>query len=241
MNHREELRERYEDALFALLMDEIAEREAALAQAENQRLGSDPSAAVPEAADKRCLQLIRRHAAKQRARAAGRCTVRAVKYALLAAGLAATLFTAAFAASETVRVNTMSLIVKAFENKTVFELGQVAAGHPAPRFGVGWIPDGYELTGQGSDFSGAWFEYQRAENELIWIDYTIAGGTSISADTENAEIDYVKVHDTEAMLIFKDGSWQLIWLTEDHMAFICIIGEGTSREDILHVADQLIY
>lgn len=55
MDHREKLRDRYEDALFALLMDEIAEKEGALAREENEQLKNDPTAAVPEDVDRRCL------------------------------------------------------------------------------------------------------------------------------------------------------------------------------------------
>ena len=241
MSHREELKDRYEDALFALLMDEIAEKEGELAREENERLKNDPSAAVPEDVDRRCLQTIRRHFMKQKARAAGRCTVKAVKYALLAAGLAATMFTAAFAASETVRVNTMNLIVKVFDDKTVFEFGQEPTANPAPQFGAGWMPDGYDLVDQYSDNIVTWFYYQNSDTNSIWISYSLGDGTSISVDTENAETEYVEIHGTKVLLISKDGSLQLIWTIENPAAFIQIIGEGTNREDILHIADQMIY
>lgn len=245
MNHREELRERYEDALFALLMDEIAEKEGALAREENERLKNDPSAAVPEDVDRRCLQTIRRHFAKQKARTAGRYTVKAVKYALLAAGLAATMFTIAFAASETVRANTMNLIVKVLDDRTVFEFRPETTANPAARFGAGWIPDGYELVDQYNDTVGSWFgagfEYQNSDNDIISIDYSSAKGTSLSVDTENAEIDYVEIHGVKAMLITKGNTFQLVWATEDNIAFIIVYGEGASLEDVLHVADQLTY
>lgn len=241
MDHREKLRDRYEDALFALLMDEIAEKEGARAREENEQLKNDPTAAVPEDVDRRCLQTIRRHFIKQNARIAGRYTVKAVKYVLLAAGLAVMMFATAFATSETVRVNTKNLLIKVLEDRTVFEFEQKIAANPVPQFDAGWMPDGYELIDQNSDFSGVWFQYQRSEDELIGFGYTIAEGSSISVDTEDAETEYVKIHGTQAMLISKNGSLQLIWATEDHTAFIEIIGEGATREDILHVANQLTY
>lgn len=87
MNRREQLQDQYEDALFALLMDEIATIEGQKAEEENRRLQNDPSAAVPEDLDRRCMQLIHRHFAKQKARAAGRFTIKAMKRVAMAAGI----------------------------------------------------------------------------------------------------------------------------------------------------------
>ena len=241
MNRRDELRDRYEDALFALLMDEIAEKEGAMAQEENERLKDDPAAAVPEDVDRRCLRTIRWHFTKQKTRAAGRYTVKTLKYALLAVGLAITMFTMAFAASETVRVNTMNLIIRVFEDNTVFEFGQGTNRNPAPQFRAGWLPDGYELVERYSDSIVTWFRYQNSDADFIWVNYSLGEGTSISVDTEDAVTEYVDIHGNKVLLISKERSLQLIWGIENPAAFIQIIGEGVSREDILHVADQLIY
>lgn len=238
MNRRDELRDRYEDALFAMLMDEIAEKEAAMAQEENERLKDDPAAAVPEDVDRRCLQTISRYFTKQKRRD---YTVKALKYALLAVGLAVIMFTMAFASSENVRVNTMNLIIRVFEDNTVFEFGQGSNRNPAPQFRAGWLPDGYELVERYSDSIVTWFYYQNPDTDVIWVNYSLGEGTSISVDTEDAVTEYVDIHGNKVLLISKERSLQLIWGIENPAAFIQIIGEGVSREDILHVADQLIY
>ena len=87
MNRHEELQDRYEDALFALLMDKIAMVEGEEVLEEIERLKSDPEAAIPEDVDRRCLQTIQRHFAKRKARTVGRLTLKAVKYAVMAAGI----------------------------------------------------------------------------------------------------------------------------------------------------------
>lgn len=66
MNRRDELRERYEDALFAFLMEDVIETEGKKMLEENERLKQDPLAAVPEAVDYRCIQTIKRGFAKER-------------------------------------------------------------------------------------------------------------------------------------------------------------------------------
>ncbi len=59
MTRREQLQDRYEDARFALLMDELGAAEERQAQRESHRLNADGAAEVPEDLDRRCTQTIR--------------------------------------------------------------------------------------------------------------------------------------------------------------------------------------
>lgn len=65
MTKREELQERYEDALVALMMDELAQVEGRKALEENERLKNDSEFSVPSAAEQRCLRLISSYFVKQ--------------------------------------------------------------------------------------------------------------------------------------------------------------------------------
>ena len=66
MNRKDELREAYEDALFALLMYDVAEHEGARLLEENERLKNDENAAVPESLDRKCRATIRRYFLRRR-------------------------------------------------------------------------------------------------------------------------------------------------------------------------------
>ena len=55
MTRREKLQEQYEDALFALLMDDLAIAEGKSAEEENEQLKNDPKYAVPPEVRQRCL------------------------------------------------------------------------------------------------------------------------------------------------------------------------------------------
>ena len=72
MTNREQLIEQYEDARFALLMEELAEEEGAELLRLNDALLTDPAAAVPKGAERRGEQLIGAAFAKRR-----RCRKRA--------------------------------------------------------------------------------------------------------------------------------------------------------------------
>ncbi len=240
MTRREQLQDRYEDARFALLMDELGAAEERQAQRESHRLNADGAAEVPEDLDRRCTQTIRREFAKRRLRAVGRFAGQALKRVALAAGIAAILFTTAFALSETVRVNTMNLLVQVFETNTEFRFSG-ASEQVAPQLDVGWVPDGYTLTDQGNDEISIWSEYRNAHNQTLSITYWKTDELVVGIDTENAEVEHIQVQGAQAMLVKKDNRVQLVWPTKDNSMFVDMIGYDISREDILHIADELSY
>ncbi len=240
MTRREQLQDRYEDARFALLMDEIAAAEGEQAEGENERLKHDPAAAVPEDLDRRCTQTIRRARTRRRLRAVGRFTGKALKRVALAAGVAAILFTTAFALSETVRVNTMNLMVRVFETNTEFRFS--GSSEPAvPQCSVGWVPEGYALVDRAEDRFCIRYEYQNDENMRIVIACRNAKELVIGIDTEDAEVTHIEAKGCPAMLIKKGSEFQLVWTAKDNSIFINIVGDDISREDILRIADELRY
>ena len=58
MTRHERLLENYEDAYFALLMEDVAQVEGARLDQLNMELQNDPHTAVPEELTKRCLRTI---------------------------------------------------------------------------------------------------------------------------------------------------------------------------------------
>ena len=66
MTRHERLLENYEDAYFALLMEDVAQMENARLDRFNTELQNDPHAAVPEGLTKRCLKTINAHFSNMR-------------------------------------------------------------------------------------------------------------------------------------------------------------------------------
>ena len=83
MTRREELQEAYEDAMFALLMDYVAESEGEKALEENRVLQEDPDAEVPQGVRRACLKEIHRAFRKKSARSVGRITMKVTRSPLL--------------------------------------------------------------------------------------------------------------------------------------------------------------
>lgn len=245
MTRRERLLENYEDALFSLLMDEVATSEGKKAIELNERLKNDPSAKVPEDVDRRCLQTIRRAFAVRRAREVGHFTVKALGKVAMAAGIAAMLFVGAFAASETLRVNTINYLIETFDDSVDFhfERNEADANASLPNIEVGWLPDGYVLQEQesGNDELGIWYTYRSSSNGLIMINFYVGDGTILSVDNDDAEISDIEINGIKATLVLDNNQCQIIWSTSNDDKLLSIVGRNITTEDMIHVAENIQY
>lgn len=118
MTDHERLREQYEDALFALLMEGVAESEGEEALRLNEELKKDPNAEVPKDVQKRCEKTIRSAFAQKQLRATGRTAARWLTKVAVVAVLGGLMFTAAFALSEDVRVATLNALIQVMDDRT---------------------------------------------------------------------------------------------------------------------------
>ena len=165
MTNHERLTEQYEDALFALLMDSVAEEEGKQALELNERLKADPAAEVPESARRRCEATIRREFNRKRAKKLGKVTWKVVRRVSVAVMLMVVLLTTAMAASEQFRLGVLNAVINTYDRYTELTFkgeDEVAPRDPTPEeaeqnedwtyyYGVGfeWIPEGYEVGDDG--------------------------------------------------------------------------------------------
>ena len=83
MRRYEQLLEDYEDAYFALLMDQVAKQEGERLEQQNQELIEDPNFEVPETTDQKCLRTIERCFARQQRQTALRSVTHILHYAAI--------------------------------------------------------------------------------------------------------------------------------------------------------------
>lgn len=228
MNRREQLMENYENALFALLMNQVAEEEGKRLQKENLRLKQDPQAAVPAATDRRSLRTIRRAFSKDERRHVVRVTGRVLNKVALAAMLAATLFITAYAMNPEVRVGTLNLLIESSNVASRLNLGaeeeiettdnvmnsekDLILGYTLPN-----VPDGFELCGQEVLEHGAWIEYRRGIDESIYIDVNNTNNTVIDSEVqEQADAEAIQVQDYDGLLVEKEERIHITWGDTEH-------------------------
>ena len=109
MKSHEKLLEEYEDALFALLMEPVAEQEGAAALEMNEHLKNDPSAAVPEEMTRAGLRTIRREFSKRRGKRVLEIAGRAFGHVAVFLLFSTLCFATVCAAMPEVRVRTLNL------------------------------------------------------------------------------------------------------------------------------------
>ena len=175
MTRREELQEAYEDAMFALLMDYVAESEGKKALEENRALQEDPDAEVPQEVRRACLKEIRRAFRKKSARSVGRITMKVINKVAIVA------------------------LVGTFNDGVSFHISSPSASewtdlddlHPA------FVPEGFEMIEEDTFAGDFWVYYENNQGDRLEIDVSRNG----SFDTEGAKIEPIQVCGIPAYLI----------------------------------------
>ena len=185
MTRRERLLEQYEDAWFALLMEDVMVREGERLEAWNRRLLADPAAAVPESLDRRCRRVMDRAASAGKRRTARRRAGKILRTAAAAAAVIATLFTTAFAVSEEFREAALELArtvtgrYTQLDIRRTGEAGGETAGEYFRRVETGWIPEGFAYCGGEYD---AWAEFENSRGQTFRVEVYPENGFPVDYD-----------------------------------------------------------
>ena len=220
MTRKERLSEQYEDALFALIMEEAAEAEGQKALEENRQLRDSGELAIPDGLRQRCHRAIAKGFAGQELRRVGRGVSRVVTKVALVALVGMLLLTTVFAASEDFRVKTLNLALEIFEDHTEITLTPdesiiaSSVDSVVPQLTAGWVPDGFALVEEGENSAMAWKEFQNEEagTQISITVFNLRTGR-MSVDTEDAEMLPVQINGADAFIIndTEDEIIQIIW------------------------------
>lgn len=252
MTRHEMLPEQYEEALFALLMESVAEAEGEKALAESRRLNESGEEIMPAETHRRCLRLIAQKMAGRNARQFGRGFVRAAGMAATIALVAIMVFTTAFAAQESFQAKkpTLGYAVKFHKHTTVISLPASSAAlgsgqrSPAPRFSVGWLPKGFEPEKEGESNFDVWTQYRKSGTEagiIIAADNLL--GESANVNTEDAKVSYVQLRGTEAMVVeTPDSVCRILWAAEEGREdwLFYAIGQNVELKTLVRVVESMV-
>lgn len=234
--------ERYEDALLSLLMQDFGVEQNQAAKARQDELQGGVTEETTDSLDRRCLNMIRKHYAKEKARNAGKMLWNVVSRVAVAICLMIASFAVAYASSESVRVNTRNFLIEVMEDNTELRFpGEWEYEDRAPVLCVGWIPERYTLTQKYLDPLGVCFDYQDADGNLLAVSCDSTDHLVIGLDTEDATVEDVTVQGNEGMLIQKNGEYHLVWPAKNNTRLLSITAYSLSREEIFTLAEALVY
>ena len=246
MHEQEKLYEQYEDAVFALLMDKVAEENGKKLLLQNEELLADPDAAVPETLSKRCLHTIEKAYRKTRWKAAAKKVTRALNRVALWILVPLFLFGTAFAASETVRVKTLNFLITNFEFGTEFRIENSASTTPQQQNMTpivdDCIPSDYDLISQSSTSLFEKYLYANdSDSELSIVIYALENfAGAITIDTEDAEVWYNTIHDQSVMYVQKADTYQAVWTDIENQKMYVLSSGNTALDVVCGIVEKML-
>lgn len=199
MKRQAQLQEAYEDALFTLLMNHVAEVHGKEALEENRSLLENPDAEVPQDVRRACLKAINRTFRNKNARTAGRITIRIIKAVILVALLGVLVLSAAFAAFPEFRAGTLNMVKDSLNDAVRFGFSSSTNDIPTPLEDVkpARVPNGFELVLDESFAGDLWARYSTAQGDRLEITLSNNG----YFDSDDAETEWIQIHGLPACVI----------------------------------------
>lgn len=249
MTRREQLVEQYEDALFELLMDDVAESEGEKFEKLNDSLNSDLSAEVPEELNTRCLHTIKKEFAKENKTAIRHTVAKAFRVASAVALIAMLLFTTAFAAFPPVRIQTLNMIIEAFGDHATIQFDSPSMNDSAKSDSnmsstqlLSWIPADLSVADEWENDFARYIELRGNNGEEVSVTALSVSQTLVSDfNTENMERKSAFIHGKEVALYegsTEEGStFSVAWTDEDKEKLIHVWGKGITVDEFISIAN----
>ena len=249
MNEDERLYEQYEDAFFALVMNRVAEANGKELIQKNEELLTDPNAAVPESLSKRCLHTIEKSYRKAQIQKAAKKTLRTLNRVVLWILIPLFMFVGVFAASETVRVKTLNYLVETFDFGTSYELfvGQNNMEVPIEENkarGLNAVPADFVLITNEESETSCIYHFQNGHSEEFEVSIYYISEASVSTvtiDTEDAEVREENLDGQGVSIVHKDNFYQIFWLEDTSNLMFVVYGEDISLDILQTVAERIIH
>ena len=253
MTDRKRLLDNYEDALFALMMDELAEQEGQRLLEENERLKQDPAAAIPEDVDKRCLKTIKRTFARKHHMVVMRLVSAMFRKVAVFAFVMMIMYGTAYAAFPEVRTKTLNLLIEMSDVSARLtsdnNVGSANSGNRAENvsndgilqgYQLPPVPDGFEILSMGSTSMSGWIRYTDNQKKSIYISISAAENMVRNRDSEDVDsIESIQIHSYDGLIIEKDDRIDITWCDTDRNNFISIACTGIERNSVIQFAEDL--
>ncbi|MBR5529851.1 MAG: DUF4367 domain-containing protein [Oscillospiraceae bacterium] len=238
---KQKLLEQYDDAAFALLMDEYAEEEGARLMAEfeaAQAAGQVPE--MPQTLDEQCRRMIRRDRAKKRSKQAVRSFRKVAVKAAVAVLVFIGLMTTVVMSVEALRVPMLNYLVKHSEKYSSIDFtdqsDKETLGNSINPL-ANLIPEGYsEVTYEDNDgLISAIYENEFGNYILLSM---VPTSGELWFDTEGATCENVTLGDYSAILI-REERLQMIWVDEDMQICFSFVSDGLDEDTFRDICESL--
>lgn len=228
--------EKYEEALFDLLMDQVSVEEGKKLLEENERLQNDPAAAIPEEVYQRGLETIRREFAERRRKPRKEMARKAFLKFSAVVTILVLITTVAFAAFPELRARVVNTFVGVHDTYTDFSFDEDDLTLDAYKLNVGWMPDEFVLEEKSSDPEEARAVYRNESNAYIFL--SKSSPRYYSMDSENSNIESISIQDFDGTLITNENQICVFWINTDDNAICKVFAKDVSTDIVIKVAQN---
>lgn len=218
---RKALEQQYEQAAFALLLDDLmAEEGAALLREADGTASAD----VPPEADERCIKTIRRADAKTRRGQVLRFAGKAVSRVAVVFLVVAIAFSVPFCTVSAFRAASLNLIYDTFDKGTVISPDVMSGKRDIAAKSPSWFPSGIWKTVFLTNEENIYvIRFEDSDANVIFYSEMPADGSTVSIDSEGAILQSdVLVNGCSALMAVKESQIILAWLDSAN-SLICTL------------------
>ena len=235
--------EQYEDAQFALLMDEIMERQGTELQEINRQLKHDPAAAVPVDVRERSMETIRK-AYEERDKNQKKRRIRTTVRTLLIAAVVAALLLTTVSADFRLAAKNFVYELTELAAELMFEFGDDSAethdGEVILGYFIPVLPDEFELVDSKDNVNSAWRQYQ-SNSGFVMINILTDDGKGVDyhIDAENMEGKSERINQFDVLIFESPTRVQFILSDWEKQKHIEITSNTLSYKEIKHFVSRI--
>ena len=237
MTHYEKMRENYEDAVFYLLMDQLAGKQEEEYNKINEELKNDPTFEVPAEMRKASYRTIKKEFSKAHRATAKRVAWKVFQRVSILIAIVTLLITGAFAISPELRTHVLNLVVETFDGHANIHFSPSQNESDMSALEINWVPDGYACTYKSDD--GTMWEFTNKEDHWITL-IMLPDSAGIDLDTENASIvEHLCIGDCQGLYIERPDDNSLIWGDASVGGGFALASDNLDKTAIKKIAEKI--
>jgi len=248
LTRHEQLQEQLEETVFALLMNEVMQREGAQIwtdyQAEKE---AGTCLSVPRDTDQRMKAFIRRQFRKKRHRHAQKAMLHMMQVSAAVLCVLTIVSATAFASSPVFRDNVLSLVTRNTETGTDYSFSD-GYNQTMPSeytetvvqsFVVNWLPEGLLFQKEERTQSTIVDTFAASDGRYLTIRKVTGAATTVSVDTDGAQVSQTTIHGNTAQVAEKEDMVTVTWSDTQQVSVYCVTARGIDTKDVLKTAEQM--
>ena len=242
-NKKLELLDQYDDATFALLMDEYAEEEGARLRKEfEEAQAAGEVFDTTDSLDEKCLQMIHKTFAKKRGEENIRKIIRMASKVAVAVMVFLSVSAVTIMSVDAFRIPVFNYLLEHQELFSALNFSGVQHDNTIDETAndpiIAILPEGYVT------------EYFYIVDNMISSGYTSPHGATFifdmcptdaeyRFDTENSECSYVTINGHEVLLINKD-SLRAVWFNAEHTIIFSTVSTNIPQSDFMDIISSIL-